>query len=326
MALAAAGVAIFTRKRRVHAKASSLRSGWEACTICPVGEIRRAIKPEIQKLTAIRTLSPLLPLPPLFFYCHCQTHNLPLPTSHFRFTNQSTKSPLSTSSIATSPSAAAAAAAAYYSPAPEPNLDTQFEVPTLNVESLRESYDDGKEDDRSLIFTCVSEDGTCKVYVVPTKHSSQELCGEVVEVITYVRPQVVATRLYPAYASMLEWLKRNPKVVNMLEVHPRDDFHVASEELKKYGGKGGLSEQVANILEVCLGRGFRVAYEKAMDYGIKVMVSHFPLQVALCNKKTLVEMMNLIEASLTFEQVRFIALDLIMLQVLLACGIVDHQR
>ncbi|XP_048139138.1 uncharacterized protein LOC115728150 isoform X1 [Rhodamnia argentea] len=75
---------------------------------------------------------------------------------------------------------------------------------------------------------------------------------------------------------MIERQKRNPKVLNRLEVYPRDVYHVAMEELKTYGGKVMLFPQQ---LEVYLGRRFRVAYEEAMKYGVEVIMRHFTLQV-----------------------------------------------
>ncbi|XP_048137836.1 uncharacterized protein LOC115754505 isoform X7 [Rhodamnia argentea] len=315
----------------------------------------RRIKQEIQKLTSIRTPSPCLnpvrespglptrpspptwlsPLPPPFFCCQ----NLPR-TSHFPFTYQITKFPFSTNSLATRPSAAA-----YYCRAPDPEPKTHFEDPNLNVESLRESSDDRREngggrsrtlpEERVLLFTCASEDGKCCVYLVWTKHNSQELCREEGRTLCIKRISPFFTEWRDCPPGTLELLKQNPKVFNKLEVYPGDMYDVAMEELRKYGDKVmPPSEQVlpsfpffskvANEPEVYLGRGFRVAYEAAMEYGVGFMRHHFPLQVALCNTRPLSRKIQLIIASLMFETVRFIASDLIMLQVLLACGIVNH--
>ncbi|XP_048137832.1 uncharacterized protein LOC115754505 isoform X3 [Rhodamnia argentea] len=379
----------------------------------------RRIKQEIQKLTSIRTPSPCLnpvrespglptrpspptwlsPLPPPFFCCQ----NLPR-TSHFPFTYQIRPS-----------------AAAYYCRAPDPEPKTHFEDPNLNVESLRESSDDRREngggrsrtlpEERVLLFTCASEDGKCCVYLVWTKHNSQELCREEGRTLCIKRISPFFTEWRDCPPGTLELLKQNPKVFNKLEVYPGDMYDVAMEELRKYGDKvmppseqvlpsfpffskvanepevylgrgfrvayeaamkyGHFPLQVASKLEVYLGHGFRVAYEaamkygvgpmmrhfslqvlplfpfpffckvankrvvyleqrfrvayeEAMEYGVGFMRHHFPLQVALCNTRPLSRKIQLIIASLMFETVRFIASDLIMLQVLLACGIVNH--
>ncbi|XP_030514345.2 uncharacterized protein LOC115728150 isoform X5 [Rhodamnia argentea] len=94
---------------------------------------------------------------------------------------------------------------------------------------------------------------------------------------------------------MIERQKRNPKVLNRLEVYPRDVYHVAMEELKTYGGKVMLFPQQ---LEVYLGRRFRVAYEEAMKYGVEVIMRHFTLQVVLCDKMPLKRKIYRLEDSL----------------------------
>ncbi|XP_048138081.1 uncharacterized protein LOC115746805 isoform X2 [Rhodamnia argentea] len=222
------------------------------------------IKQEIQNLTAIRTpSSPRLnsvrdsptPLPPLFSSWQWQK-NLP-PTSHFRFTRQTTRS------IPTGFSATA-----YCSRAPEPGGFTRVEDPNPNVDSLRESsvgVDDGREDDgeglgrrRTLpeqlsstvvVLTCMSVIGTCNVFLL-----RQGLSGDRIPVVSCDEPKDPYLQLWGLDGDYFESLMRNSKaVVNKLEVCRGHELRVAFEEAMKYGGK------VANKLEGYPARDFRVA-------------------------------------------------------------------
>ncbi|XP_048138082.1 uncharacterized protein LOC115746805 isoform X3 [Rhodamnia argentea] len=180
------------------------------------------IKQEIQNLTAIRTpSSPRLnsvrdsptPLPPLFSSWQWQK-NLP-PTSHFRFTRQTTRS------IPTGFSATA-----YCSRAPEPGGFTRVEDPNPNVDSLRESsvgVDDGREDDgeglgrrRTLpeqlsstvvVLTCMSVIGTCNVFLL-----RQGLSGDRIPVVSCDEPKNPYLQLWWLDGDYFESLMRNSKV------------------------------------------------------------------------------------------------------------------
>ncbi|XP_048139139.1 uncharacterized protein LOC115728150 isoform X2 [Rhodamnia argentea] len=100
-------------------------------------------------------------------------------------------------------------------------------------------------------------------------------------------------------------------VLNRLEVYPRDVYDAAMEELKKYHRKPA-KKPVGNKLEV-LGRRFRVAYDEAMKYGVGVMMNRrFPILVALCDGRPLEEKIAFMRATIEYNNVRFIALDLII--------------
>ncbi|XP_030514346.2 uncharacterized protein LOC115728150 isoform X3 [Rhodamnia argentea] len=99
---------------------------------------------------------------------------------------------------------------------------------------------------------------------------------------------------------MIEWQKRNPKVLNRLEVYPRDVYDAAMEELKKYHRKPA-KKPVGNKLEV-LGRRFRVAYDEAMKYGVGVMMNRrFPILVALCDGRPLEEKIAFMRATIEYN-------------------------
>ncbi|XP_030514349.1 uncharacterized protein LOC115728150 isoform X4 [Rhodamnia argentea] len=99
---------------------------------------------------------------------------------------------------------------------------------------------------------------------------------------------------------MIEWQKRNPKVLNRLEVYPRDVYDAAMEELKKYHRKPA-KKPVGNKLDV-IRRRFRVAYEEAMKYGVGAMMnSRFPVLVALCDGRPLEEKIAFMRATIEYN-------------------------
>ncbi|XP_075482377.1 uncharacterized protein LOC142522726 [Primulina tabacum] len=129
---------------------------------------------------------------------------------------------------------------------------------------------------RSVVaLTCESaaEGGVCDVYLVGTAHVSKESCQEVHSIINFLKPQVVFLELcssrvavlmphnlkVPTMGEMLDMWKKNhnlfgilyswflAKVASKLEVFPGEEFRVAYEEAKKYGGKVILGDRPVQV-------------------------------------------------------------------------------
>ncbi|XP_056171514.1 uncharacterized protein LOC130139142 [Syzygium oleosum] len=120
-------------------------------------------------------------------------------------------------------------------------VDRFYQEMSKEVETLLHERDQSmlpEELSRSVVVTCVSDGGTCDVFVLQTKQRSQESCREieVKSMMTYVLPQVVSVR-HPGNPHEGLTLHRNYKVVNKLEVSPGQESRVAFKEAMKYGGK-----------------------------------------------------------------------------------------
>ncbi|KAI6672820.1 hypothetical protein NL676_000726 [Syzygium grande] len=120
-------------------------------------------------------------------------------------------------------------------------VDRFYQEMSKEVETLLHERDQSmlpEELSRSVVVTCVSDRGTCDVFVLQTKQRSQESCREieVKSVMTYVLPQVVSVQ-HPGNTHERWTLHRNYKVVNKLEVSPGQESRVAFKEAMKYGGK-----------------------------------------------------------------------------------------
>ncbi|XP_051114543.1 uncharacterized protein LOC127240114 isoform X2 [Andrographis paniculata] len=150
-----------------------------------------------------------------------------------------------------------------------------------NFEDSSESSDDeGEFLDPELwknvvMLSCDStvDGGVCYVYLVGTSHLSKESCQEVEAVIDFLKPEVVFLELCPARTSlfkvrtlkvptigeMVQMWKKNRnlfaiiynffalELATKLEVQPGDEFHVAYEEAKKYGGRVVLGDRPVQI-------------------------------------------------------------------------------
>ncbi|KZV40316.1 traB domain-containing protein-like [Dorcoceras hygrometricum] len=127
-----------------------------------------------------------------------------------------------------------------------------------------------------------AEGGVCDVYLVGTAHVSKESCQEVQAIINFLKPQVVFLELCSSRIAVL--MQQNLKVPTMGEM--------LDMWKKKHNLFGILYSwflaKVASKLEVFPGEEFRVAYEEAKKYGGRVILGDRPVQVTL--RRTWVKM------------------------------------